>query len=81
MTTRVFETLRIGPVELPNRLALAPVKTAFGDTDGMVTQRHIEYYRRRAQGGAGLLTIAWRGPREVVRWGRGEPTIPEPADV
>jgi 2,4-dienoyl-CoA reductase-like NADH-dependent reductase (Old Yellow Enzyme family) len=26
---RVFETTRIGPVELPNRLALAPAKVAF----------------------------------------------------
>jgi len=57
MSMRVFETLRIGPVELPNRLALAPVKTAFGDTDGMATDRHIAYYRRRAQGGAGLIIL------------------------
>ena len=57
MNRAVFERLRIGPVELPNRLALAPVKTAFGGTDGMVTDRHIAYYRRRAQGGAGLLIL------------------------
>jgi len=57
MNTGVFERLRVGPIELPNRLALAPVKTAFGGTDGMATDRHIAYYRRRAQGGAGLIIL------------------------
>ena len=48
MTDRAFTPLRVGPVELPNRLALAPVKTALGGTDGRVTAAHVEYYRRRA---------------------------------
>jgi 2,4-dienoyl-CoA reductase-like NADH-dependent reductase (Old Yellow Enzyme family)/thioredoxin reductase len=42
-------------VKLPNRLALAPVKTALGGTDGRVSRRHVGYYRRRAEGGAGLI--------------------------
>ena len=70
MNTRVFEPLRVGPVELPNRLALAPVKTAFGGTDGMATDRHIAYYRRRAQGGAGLIIIE---PLFVDPMGREHP--------
>jgi 2,4-dienoyl-CoA reductase-like NADH-dependent reductase (Old Yellow Enzyme family)/thioredoxin reductase len=57
MNTGVFERFRVGPIELPNRLALAPVKTAFGGTDGMATDRHIAYYRRRAQGGVGLIIL------------------------
>ncbi len=57
MSTAVFEPLRIGPVQLRNRLALAPVKTAFGKTDGMATDRHVAYYRRRAHGGAGLIIL------------------------
>lgn len=57
MTAGVFDPYRIGPIELTNRLALAPVKTALGGTNGMVTDRHVAYYRRRAQGGAGLLLL------------------------
>ncbi len=57
MSTAVFERFRIGPVELPNRLALAPVKTALGGTDGLATDRHTAYYRRRARGGAGLIIL------------------------
>ncbi len=70
MNTGVFERLRVGPVELPNRLALAPVKTAFGGTAGMVTDRHIAYYRRRAQGGAGLIILE---PLFVDPMGREHP--------
>jgi len=70
MSQTVFERLRIGPVELPNRLALAPVKTAFGGTDGFVTDRHIAYYRRRARGGAGLLILE---PLYVDTMGREHP--------
>ena len=70
MSTAVFEQLQVGPVELPNRLALAPVKTALGGTDGMATDRHIAYYRRRAQGGAGLLILE---PLFVDPMGREHP--------
>jgi 2,4-dienoyl-CoA reductase-like NADH-dependent reductase (Old Yellow Enzyme family) len=57
MAERAFTPLRIGPVELPNRLALAPVKTALGGTDGRASATHVAYYRRRAAGGAGLLIV------------------------
>ena len=70
MNTGVFELLRVGPIELPNRLALAPVKTAFGGGDGMVTDRHIAYYRCRAQGGAGLIILE---PLFVDPMGREHP--------
>jgi len=46
MSPGVFDRLHIGPVELPNRLALAPVKTALGGTDGLATDRHPGQLRR-----------------------------------
>ena len=55
--TDPFQPLAMGPVVIPNRLALAPVKTALGGTDGKVSQRHLAYYRRRAAGGAGLIIV------------------------
>ncbi len=39
------------------RLAMAPVKTALGDPDGLVSSRHVAYYRRRAEGGVGLVIV------------------------
>jgi 2,4-dienoyl-CoA reductase-like NADH-dependent reductase (Old Yellow Enzyme family)/thioredoxin reductase len=47
--------MRIGPIEVNNRIAMAPMKTAFGTEDGRVTERMIAYFRRRAQGGVGLI--------------------------
>ncbi|MFW5738902.1 MAG: FAD-dependent oxidoreductase [Myxococcota bacterium] len=55
MTIHPFEPLRWKTLELDNRLMLAPVKTALGGPDGKATQRHADYYRRRAAGGVGLV--------------------------
>lgn len=54
--TRMFTSIRIGNVEVKNRLALAPMG-AFGLVDryGCYNQRAIDYYVERAKGGTGLL--------------------------
>jgi len=52
-----FTPLKIGSVELPNRLMMAPVKTGFGTPDGKSTYRHEAYYRRRAEGGVGAIIV------------------------
>jgi 2,4-dienoyl-CoA reductase-like NADH-dependent reductase (Old Yellow Enzyme family)/thioredoxin reductase len=48
-------SMRIGAIEVSNRIAMAPMKTAFGTEDGQVTERMIAYFRRRARGGVGLI--------------------------
>jgi len=70
MVRDVFEPLRIGGVRLPNRIALAPVKTTFGPPDGRGTDRHVAYFRRRAAGGAGLIISE---PLYVVPEGKEHP--------
>ncbi|MGC8763310.1 MAG: FAD-dependent oxidoreductase [Acidobacteriota bacterium] len=60
----------LGPVTLRNRIWMAPVKTAFGTSDGRVTDRHLHFYQRIARGGAGLVLIE----PVPVRWeGREHP--------
>jgi 2,4-dienoyl-CoA reductase-like NADH-dependent reductase (Old Yellow Enzyme family)/thioredoxin reductase len=51
-----FEETYIGTMALSNRLIMAPVKTGYGNLAGEVTQRHINFYLRRAAGGVGLIT-------------------------
>jgi len=70
MSQKPFTPVEIGPLTVPNRLALAPVKTALGGTDGRVAPPHVAYYRRRAQGGAGLLIVE---PLYVDPMGREHP--------
>ncbi len=50
-----FDPIRIGSLEIANRLAMAPVKTAFGTGQGQVTDQLVGYLRRRAEGGVGLI--------------------------
>jgi len=52
----VFEETCIGTLTLSNRFIMAPVKTGYGNLAGEVTQRYINFYLRRAEGGVGLIT-------------------------
>ena len=53
---KLFEPIRIGGMEVQNRIVMAPMTTHFA-TDGCVSDRMIRFYERRAKGGAGLITI------------------------
>jgi 2,4-dienoyl-CoA reductase-like NADH-dependent reductase (Old Yellow Enzyme family)/thioredoxin reductase len=45
----------IGGLELKNCFVMAPVKTGYGNLRGEVSEQHITYYRRRAEGGCGMI--------------------------
>lgn len=70
----LFTPLRMGSLTLKNRVALAPMTVAYGHPDGSVSRTEIEYYARRAHGGAGLVitehfTVSEAGrqlPRQTV---------------
>lgn len=55
--SKLFEPVRIGNVEIRNRLVMPPMNTNLATVDGSVTQRTIEYYRERARGGVGLVIV------------------------
>lgn len=55
--TRLFSPIRIGTMELPNRIALAPMDTDYVNRDGTVNERYCDYIEARARGGAGLLIL------------------------
>jgi len=50
----LFRPIRIGTLSLPNRIVMAPMTRSFAP-DGIVGPANAEYYRRRAQGGVGLI--------------------------
>ncbi|MBI2854772.1 MAG: FAD-dependent oxidoreductase [Chloroflexi bacterium] len=52
----LFSPIKIGGLELKNRIVMPPITTNFPDK-GFVTDRLISYYARRAEGGAGLIII------------------------
>jgi len=53
----LFSPARIGTLELPNRVVMAPMGTGYADEDHCVTQRLIAYHVARAQGGVGLQIV------------------------
>lgn len=50
----LFQPLRIGPLELKNRIVMAPM-TRTSAPDGIPGEANAAYYRRRAEGGVGLI--------------------------
>ncbi len=55
--TEPFHDMKIGNTVISNRLIMAPVKTAFSNTEGEVNHRHLAYCRRRAEGGIGAIIV------------------------
>ena len=52
----------IGHMNLKNRFVVPPMGTNFGNYEGYVTDRMIQYYAARARGGFGLI-ISHRSER------------------
>ncbi|MGJ9404471.1 NADH:flavin oxidoreductase [Arthrobacter sp. KK5.5] len=51
----LWNSFKIGPTEVPNRVALAPMTRVSATEDGYATDRMAAYYSRFADGGFGLL--------------------------
>lgn len=51
---RCFQPVRLGPLDLKNRIYVSAHTTNFGH-DFMPTQRHVDFHRARAVGGVGLI--------------------------
>jgi 2,4-dienoyl-CoA reductase-like NADH-dependent reductase (Old Yellow Enzyme family)/thioredoxin reductase len=51
----LFRPGKVGGLELPNRVLMAPMEKNLCTAEGIVTQRYIDYLVARARGGVGLL--------------------------
>jgi 2,4-dienoyl-CoA reductase-like NADH-dependent reductase (Old Yellow Enzyme family)/thioredoxin reductase len=54
---KLFEAIKIKNMELRNRIVMAPMGTHFSNKDGTVSEKQLNYYRRRAEGYAGLIIV------------------------
>ena len=68
----LFSPLRIGPVELRNRLLLSPMTTGFGFDQGAPDERTLAYFAARCAG-VGMAVVAFGA---VAAEGRVEDKIP-----
>jgi 2,4-dienoyl-CoA reductase-like NADH-dependent reductase (Old Yellow Enzyme family) len=53
----LFAPVKIAGLKLRNRLVMAPTAINYADPDGTPSNRQIEYYRMRAEGGVGLIVV------------------------
>lgn len=53
----MFEPIHIGPMKVNNRFVVPPMSNNFAIASGELSDRSLAYYRERAKGGFGLITI------------------------
>jgi 2,4-dienoyl-CoA reductase-like NADH-dependent reductase (Old Yellow Enzyme family) len=63
----LFSPLVVGEVEIPNRIVMPPMTTRLASPEGRVTDALVAYYRARALGGAGLITVEMGSPERAGR--------------
>jgi N-ethylmaleimide reductase len=79
MTTDLFQPVRLGALDLPNRIVMAPMTRSRADSAGVQTPLAATYYAQRATAGL-MVTEA----TQVSRQGQGyawTPGIHDPAQV
>jgi len=55
---KLFEPTNIGTMKLKNRIVGAAMNSRLADNDGYVSQRMLNHYARRAEGGVAIVIIA-----------------------
>ena len=58
----LFEPIRIGNVEVPNRICHVPTDISSSHVDGAVSERDIRHHENLARGGTGLIVVGATSP-------------------
>lgn len=66
MPTHIFSPIRVGQLDLPNRIAVAPMCQYSAD-DGSASDWHLQHWMNLAMSGAGMVTVEMT---DVERRGR-----------
>ncbi|MGW6705233.1 alkene reductase [Streptomyces sp. NPDC054956] len=77
--SRLFESARLGGLELPNHLVMAPLTRNRADADGVPGQLMADYYAQRAS--AGLIIAEATTPNAVGQTYPNIPGIHSPAQI
>jgi len=76
---KLFSPVKIGGMEVKNRVVMSPMTTNSAAADGTIPQKMMDYYEARARGGVGLITfesttidrLSPYQPRTVGLWDDG----------
>jgi len=84
---RLFESVRIGPLTLRNRLFKTAAESCYIDASGEVTRELLHFYESLAAGGAGLVIVEsptldrWMYPFNATPGTRGEAAVFTSLDI
>jgi 2,4-dienoyl-CoA reductase-like NADH-dependent reductase (Old Yellow Enzyme family)/NADPH-dependent 2,4-dienoyl-CoA reductase/sulfur reductase-like enzyme len=67
---RMFSGFTLGNLKLNNRFVFPPIKTAYGNPKGVVTDRQLTFYKQIALNGPGIIILE---PASVTPEGREHP--------
>jgi len=67
---KMFSGFTLGDLELINRFVFPPIKTAYGNPQGIVTDRQLTFYKQIASNGPGIIILE---PASVTSEGREHP--------
>jgi 2,4-dienoyl-CoA reductase-like NADH-dependent reductase (Old Yellow Enzyme family)/thioredoxin reductase len=67
----LFSPLRIGDMELPNRIVQVPIDISSSHADGEVSERDIHHHTAIAKGGTGFIIVGATTPQMAT----GRPTV------
>jgi len=67
----LFSPIRIGNVEVPNRICHVPTDISSANADGSINRRVITYHEQIAKGGCGLIIVGASSPDKAS----GRPTV------
>lgn len=71
----LFTPCKIGKLNIKNRIVMCPMGTNAAYADGSIAENRIEYYARRAKGGAGMIILGCQFIRPELASGCMEGTI------
>ena len=67
----LFSPLRIGDMELPNRIVQVPIDISSSHADGEVSERDLHHHTTVAKGGTGFIIVGATSPHMAT----GRPTV------
>lgn len=63
---KLLDTIRVGNMQLKNRIMFPPMTTGYEGPDGSIGEQSLGFYRRIAQGGAGYIVLGDVAPVRTV---------------
>ncbi|MDD3169787.1 MAG: FAD-dependent oxidoreductase, partial [Eubacteriales bacterium] len=69
--SNLFKPIRIGTIEVPNRIVHVPTDVSSSNADGSVSERDIHHHSEIAKGGTGLIIVGATTPDSKT----GRPTV------